>query len=185
MLAEKWEKHAKSVTFHLLNPSYMIEGIFLCKKAGKTLHLARAKYSNLRKRKRQDKMAEKNSCKLIGENLKVLRKTLGITQLEAAERIDISVSGYREIERGNANPTLRTLELIAKGLDVPPLALLKNSMEEEKVQITRAIMLLAMAVSKLTLPQRKQFLDQVNLLVNSLSEPDEYFEPAEEEASEA
>jgi len=78
-------------------------------------------------------MAEKNSCKLIGENLKVLRKTLGITQMEAAERIDISVSGYREIERGNANPTLRTLELIAKGLDVPPLALLKNSMEEEKV----------------------------------------------------
>ena len=87
-------------------------------------------------------MAEKNSCKLIGENLKVLRKTLGITQMEAAERIDISVSGYREIERGNANPTLRTLELIAKGLDVPPLALLKNSMEEEKVQITRAIMLI-------------------------------------------
>ncbi|MEY8382691.1 helix-turn-helix transcriptional regulator [Christensenellaceae bacterium 44-20] len=125
-------------------------------------------------------MAEKNSCKLIGENLKVLRKTLGITQMEAAERIDISVSGYREIERGNANPTLRTLELIAKGLDVPPLALLKNSMEEEKVQITRAIMLIALAVSKLSLPQRRQFLDQVNLLVTSLSEPEEYFQEADE-----
>lgn len=125
-------------------------------------------------------MAEKNSCKLIGENLKVLRKTLGITQMEAAERIDISVSGYREIERGNANPTLRTLELIAKGLDVPPLALLKNSMEEEKVQITRAIMLIAVAVSKLSLPQRRQFLDQVNLLVTSLSEPEEYFQEADE-----
>jgi len=125
-------------------------------------------------------MAEKDSCKIIGENLKVLRKTLGITQLEAAERIDISVSGYREIERGNANPTLRTLELIAKGLDVPPLALLKNSMEEEKVQITRAIMLIALAVSKLSLPQRRQFLDQVNLLVTSLSEPEEYFQEADE-----
>ena len=112
--------------------------------------------------------------------MKVLRKTLGITQMEAAERIDISVSGYREIERGNANPTLRTLELIAKGLDVPPLALLKNSMEEEKVQITRAIMLIAVAVSKLSLPQRRQFLDQVNLLVTSLSEPEEYFQEADE-----
>ena len=114
-------------------------------------------------------MAEKNSCKIIGENLKVLRKTLGITQLKAAERIDISVSGYREIERGNANPTLRTLELIAKGLEVPPLALLKDSMEEEKVQITRAIMQISLAVNKLTLLRRKQFLDLVGLLVASLS----------------
>lgn len=129
-------------------------------------------------------MAEKNSCKLIGENLKVLRKTLGITQMEAAERIDISVSGYREIERGNANPTLRTLELIAKGLDVPPLALLKNSMEEEKVQITRAIMLIAVAVSKLSLTMRKQFLDQVNLLVMSLSEPEEFEQELLENADE-
>ena len=114
-------------------------------------------------------MAEKNSCKIIGENLKVLRKTLGITQMEAAERIDISVSGYREIERGNANPTLRTLELIAKGLEVPPLALLKDSMEEEKVQITRAIMQISLAVNKLTLLQRKQFWDLVGLVVASLS----------------
>ena len=122
-------------------------------------------------------MAEKNSCKLIGENLKVLRKTLGITQLEAAERIDISVSGYREIERGNANPTLRTLELIANGLDVPPLALLKNSMEEEKVQITRAIMRISLAVNKLSMAQRKQFLELVGLLVASL-------EPEQEEGEE-
>lgn len=138
-----------------------------------------------RKEKKEEKwMAEKNSCKLIGENLKVLRKTLGITQMEAAERIDISVSGYREIERGNANPTLRTLELIAKGLDVPPLALLKNSMEEEKVQITRAIMLIAVAVSKLSLPMRKQFLDQVNLLVMLLSEPEEFEQELLENADE-
>lgn len=118
-------------------------------------------------------MAEKNSCKIIGENLKVLRKTLGITQLEAAERIDISVSGYREIERGNANPTLRTLELIAKGLEVPPLALLKDSMEEEKVQITRAIMQISLAVNKLNLLQRKQFLNLVGLLVASLSDSEQ------------
>ena len=129
-------------------------------------------------------MAEKNSCKQIGENLKVLRKTLGITQMEAAERIDISVSGYREIERGNANPTLRTLELIAKGLEVPPLALLKNSMEEEKVQITRAIMLIAVAVGKLSLPMRKQFLDLVTLLVGALPESEEFREELSEKDDE-
>lgn len=129
-------------------------------------------------------MAEKNSCKQIGENLKVLRKTLGITQMEAAERIDISVSGYREIERGNANPTLRTLELIAKGLEVPPLALLKNSMEEEKVQITRAIMLIAVAVGKLSLPMRKQFLDLVTLLVGALPESEKFGEELSEKDDE-
>lgn len=68
----------------------------------------------------------KDPCKIIGHNLRILRDALGITQMEAARRIDISVSGYREIERGNANPTLRTVELIADGMGVPPLALIKE-----------------------------------------------------------
>ena len=83
----------------------------------------------------------KDPCKIIGHNLRILRDALGITQMEAARRIDISVSGYREIERGNANPTLRTVELIADGMGVPPLALIKEPLDSDKVQIIQAVIL--------------------------------------------
>lgn len=89
----------------------------------------------------------KDPCKIIGHNLRILRDALGITQMEAARRIDISVSGYREIERGNANPTLRTVELIADGMGVPPLALIKEPLDSDKVQFIQAVILLTRAIS--------------------------------------
>ena len=127
----------------------------------------------------------KDPCKLIGQNLKILREALGITQMEAARRIDISVSGYREIERGNANPTLRTVELIANGMGVPALALLKEPLDPDKVQITQAVILLTKAIANLNMAQRKEFLDMTIKLVTSFPpvEMEGYYEktPAQEE----
>ncbi len=109
----------------------------------------------------------KDPCKLIGQNLKIMREALGMIQVQAAKRIDISVSGYREIERGNANPTLRTIELIAKGMGVPALSLLKEPLDQEKVKITQAVILLTKAITNLSMEQRKEFLDMTIKLVSS------------------
>ena len=120
----------------------------------------------------------KDPCKLIGENLKILREAMGITQMEAAKRIDISVSGYREIERGNANPTLRTVELIADGLGVPALALLKEPLSPERVQITQAVILLTQAISHRSAEERKDFLAMTSRLISMFPpvEPIEYYD---------
>lgn len=120
----------------------------------------------------------KDPCKLIGKNLKILREAMGITQVEAATRIDISVSGYREIERGNANPTLRTIELIADGLGVPALALLKEPLSPERVQITQAVILLTQAISHLSPEERQEFLAMTIRLISIFPPVDtsEYYE---------
>lgn len=44
------------------------------------------------------------------------RKETGITQKELAERTGISQSDISKFERGNGNPSLKTLQRLAKGL---------------------------------------------------------------------
>lgn len=49
----------------------------------------------------------------LGNNIKARRKALKVTQLQLAELAGISVNTLYKIERGQANPTLETLNGIA------------------------------------------------------------------------
>lgn len=53
------------------------------------------------------------SKKSIGDSIKARRKSLRVTQLQLAELADISVNTLYKIERGQANPTLEILDVIA------------------------------------------------------------------------
>ena len=44
------------------------------------------------------------------------RKESGITQKELSERTGIAQSDISKLERGNANPSLRTLQRLAEGM---------------------------------------------------------------------
>ena len=54
----------------------------------------------------------------LGRKLRALRNSLGMTQEQLAEGADISLKHLGEIERGRGNPTLATLEALAKALHV-------------------------------------------------------------------
>jgi len=54
----------------------------------------------------------------IGKKLKEARKKLGLTQVDVADKADISVNYYARIERDEENPTLETLGKILKVLKV-------------------------------------------------------------------
>lgn len=54
----------------------------------------------------------------IGENLKKSRKKLGLTQVELAEKAEISVNYYARLERGEVTASLDTLKTILKILKV-------------------------------------------------------------------
>ena len=41
-----------------------------------------------------------------------------LTQSEVAERVGLTVSGYRKIEYGERNPTLKTVKLLIEVLDI-------------------------------------------------------------------
>lgn len=81
--------------------------------------------------------------------LKQLRKNLGMTQVEFAERIDLNRSGYANIELGHVNLTERNLKKICKEFNINENWLqtgegeMFKSMEEDKELLNFVINILA------------------------------------------
>lgn len=62
-----------------------------------------------------------NFLKLVGAQLRTIRKAIGLTQEELAEKtgkIGVSKSRISDIERGEANITLETLEMLMNALEI-------------------------------------------------------------------
>ncbi len=59
-----------------------------------------------------------NSLQTIGRKLREAREKQHLTQAEVAEKADISTNHYAQIERGEANASIETLENILKALNV-------------------------------------------------------------------
>ena len=60
----------------------------------------------------------------IGGNIKRIRKEKGLTQKELADKCNLSRSYLADVERDRYNPSLDTLTVIAKNLDVKVSTLL-------------------------------------------------------------
>ena len=54
----------------------------------------------------------------FGTCVRELRQTVGLTQVEFAERCGFYQTYMSRIETGRANPTLNAIEVIANGLDM-------------------------------------------------------------------
>ena len=59
-----------------------------------------------------------DSLQTIGRKLREAREKQHLTQVEVAEKADISTNHYAQIERGEANASIETLEDILKALNV-------------------------------------------------------------------
>ena len=57
----------------------------------------------------------------IAKKLKKARKATGLTQIEVAEKVNVSVNYYARIERGEVSPSLETLKDIMKILKIKTL----------------------------------------------------------------
>ena len=60
-----------------------------------------------------------SSRKIIGENIRGFRRSIGLSQTEFAEKINLNRSHLSSIERGEENPTIDTLERVATVLGIP------------------------------------------------------------------
>lgn len=54
----------------------------------------------------------------IGERIKTVRKSLGLTQDQLAEKSELSSNYIGQLERGERSPSLKTLSKIARSLGV-------------------------------------------------------------------
>lgn len=57
--------------------------------------------------------------RIIGNHLRIARNQLGLTQQQVADRANISLNHYSEIERGTAKPSIDILILICDALHLP------------------------------------------------------------------
>lgn len=73
-----------------------------------------------------------NSTITIGDKIKDLRKEKKLTQVELAEKANISRSYLADIERNRYNPSVDTLKAIAKALDVPNSLLITEESDKFK-----------------------------------------------------
>ena len=62
--------------------------------------------------------------RLLGRNVKRLRREKGWTQEALAEFTGVSQQFISELENGKSNPTILTLHELARGLGVRPMDLL-------------------------------------------------------------
>lgn len=66
-----------------------------------------------------------DDVKKLGENLKRIRTTKNITQVEIAKKLGVDRSFVSNIENAKTNPTLSTITSIAQALGVSTNELLK------------------------------------------------------------
>lgn len=59
--------------------------------------------------------------KLVGERIRTLRKEKGLTQESLAEKSGIYITYVSDIERGERNISMETLEKVITALDVNPI----------------------------------------------------------------
>ncbi|WP_425481245.1 helix-turn-helix domain-containing protein [Coraliomargarita akajimensis] len=62
--------------------------------------------------------------------LKTLREEQGLTQVALAEACRCDVSSISKLERGLTQPSLHFMLVLAKGLEVEPLLLLKQTLAQ-------------------------------------------------------
>ena len=109
-------------------------------------------------------------CKDIGENSKLLRAKEHFSQEELAGEIGISVSHYRDIEHGQGNPTIKTLQKICKTLNTTPLELLSSKNNEKEILLGNLPPSLAEYFGKLPKQDQKLFCALLEQFVNLIME---------------
>ena len=67
---------------------------------------------------------------MVGEHLKALRASAGLSQRELAELVGLSPSMLSLVESGRREPTVRMLRDISHALEIPPAALFVVALDE-------------------------------------------------------
>ncbi len=63
-------------------------------------------------------MSTNSTRRQIADRLRAARLGKGMTQLQVAEKAGVNVTVYAKIERGEAKPTIESLEKISKALKI-------------------------------------------------------------------
>lgn len=103
-------------------------------------------------------------CARFGTALREWRVRKRLTQERLAERSGLSYKFIGEIERGQGNPTLTTMERLARALDVPLTTLVDS---QNRVRSTDQ----DYRISKRELQAVREAVSSIDALVDSIGNP--------------
>ncbi|GKU75791.1 helix-turn-helix domain-containing protein [Paenibacillus sp. L3-i20] len=104
--------------------------------------------------------------RLIGDNIRDLRKSKGFSQEQLALRADINASYMGQVERGEKNPTIDVLSKIAIALQTPLERIVNVEVNHETDESsTRYVDKIANQLNGLTLKEQEAVYKLVKQLV--------------------
>ena len=77
-------------------------------------------------------------CEVVGERVRAIRRSLGLTMAQFAEAAEVSIGMLSKIENGRTAPSIATLSGLARAGNVPITALFRGLDEEHDAVIVRA-----------------------------------------------
>lgn len=104
--------------------------------------------------------------KLVGEQIRYIRKAKGLTQQTLAEKSNLQLSYISDVERGERNISLETLEKIITSLEIAPIELFNfNSTDIENDLIEKR-----MIIESLRALLQERRIDEVRFIRNVAQE---------------
>ena len=70
---------------------------------------------------------------VVGQRIRQYRQQAGLSQNGLAEKAELHATYIGQLERGEKNPSLESLEKVARALKLPIEALVKNITPDERV----------------------------------------------------
>ncbi len=95
----------------------------------------------------------------FGDNLKRLRRDIGLTQSELADKCGIRYGHISKIERNIGDPKLSTVYKLMNALDVSSEALL---MDEDKIDLNGIASIVAERISSLPDDKKEHIIDVID-----------------------
>ena len=105
--------------------------------------------------------------KELGERIAARRRQLGLSQNDAAEKLDLSTSFFSRVERGEKVASLETILKIANNFEIPLDFLLQDSMKKG-VTDTLQTKLAQIFIDK-TPKQTERLLDWLKMLSENIN----------------
>ncbi|MGC6589888.1 helix-turn-helix domain-containing protein [Paenibacillus sp. Dod16] len=90
----------------------------------------------------------------IGENIRLLRKRMGLTQIDFSKQIDISQGTLSDIEQGHCNPSVETVLSIHENYGVSLEFILKGNEGNKSAKI----------IFKDTISNEEELIDVMKIL---------------------
>lgn len=139
--------------------------VFLTNRAGK--RFVGCHFSTVVLQLRQERGVWYMDAEVFGSFVQTRRKALGMTQLELAEKLNVTAKAVSRWERGVGFPDIKLLEPLAQALEITIVELMQSKLIEEDISKETAAVLVSDTVTTMRQQEKLSRRKLVKLILGS------------------